>query len=48
VDARGKRIDTAFAYVGTLSLFEQAGFEKVVKTASQSAGLPRWLVRLEL
>jgi GNAT superfamily N-acetyltransferase len=48
VDPGGKRISTAFAYVGTLSMFEKAGFERVVETAARSAGLPRVLVRLEL
>lgn len=48
VDPAEERIDTAFAYVGTLAMFEQAGFQRVVLTAARSAGLPRWLVRLEL
>jgi GNAT superfamily N-acetyltransferase len=48
VDPAGRRIDTAFAYVGTISMFEQEGFQRVVETAARSAGLPRWLMRLEL
>lgn len=48
VDPAGKRIDVAFAYVGTMSIFEQAGFRRVRETSAHSAGLPRWLVRLEL
>jgi GNAT superfamily N-acetyltransferase len=48
VDPAGKRIDVTFAYVGTLPMFEQAGFRRVVETAARSAGLPRWLMRLEL
>jgi GNAT superfamily N-acetyltransferase len=48
VETKGKRIDSTYAYVGALSMFELAGFKKVMKTAAQSAGLPRWLVRLEL
>jgi GNAT superfamily N-acetyltransferase len=48
VDPGSKRIDTTFAYVGTLPMFEQAGFKKVLETSARSAGLPRWLVRLEL
>lgn len=48
VDPGGKRISTSFAYVGTLSMFEQAGFHRVVETSARSAGLPRWLMRLEL
>ena len=47
IDPGGKRIDVTFAYVGTLSMFEQAGFRRVVETAARSAGLPRWLMRLE-
>ncbi len=48
VDPAGKRIDTAFAYVGTVGMFEQAGFIRVLETSAHSAGLPRWLLRLEL
>ena len=48
VDPQGRRIDATFAYVGTVPMFEQAGFRRVVETAARSAGLPRWLMRLEL
>jgi GNAT superfamily N-acetyltransferase len=48
VDPDGKRIDGTFAYVGTLPMFEQAGFQRVIETSARSAGLPRWLMRLEL
>lgn len=48
VDPGGKRIDVAFAYVGTVAMFEAAGFGRVVETSARSAGLPRWLMRLEL
>jgi GNAT superfamily N-acetyltransferase len=48
VDPTGKRIDVAFAYVGTASMFESAGFHRVLETAARSAGLPRWLMRLDL
>lgn len=48
VDPGGKRLDTAFAYVGTLSMFEQAGFRRVMETSARSAGHSRLLVRLEL
>jgi hypothetical protein len=34
------------AYVGTLKLFEEAGFVKVADTASVLNGFPRVLVRL--
>jgi hypothetical protein len=48
VDPGGRRIDVTFAYVGTVPMFEKAGFRRVVETAARSAGLPRWLMRLEL
>jgi len=48
VDPGGKRIDTAFAYVGTLAMFESQGFHRVMETSARSAGLARWLMRLEL
>jgi GNAT superfamily N-acetyltransferase len=47
VDPGGKRIDVTFAYVGTISMFERAGFQRIVVTEARSAGLPRWLMRLE-
>src|SRR6266545_587346 len=48
IDPGGRRVDVAFAYVGTTSMFERAGFRRVVETASRSAGRPRWLMRLDL
>lgn len=48
VDSGGKRIDVAFAYVGILSMFEQEGFQRIIATSARSAGLPRWLMRLDL
>jgi len=48
VDPDGRRINTSFAYVGTLPMFEKAGFRRVMETSARSAGLPRWLMRLEL
>lgn len=48
IDPKGERINSAFAYVGTTELFESAGFERVVATSSQSAGMTRWLMRLSL
>src|SRR5919202_1955595 len=32
VDPGGKRIDVTFAYVGTLPMFEQAGFRRIIET----------------
>jgi GNAT superfamily N-acetyltransferase len=48
VDPMEERIEAASAYVGTLSMFQREGFRPVIKTAARSAGLSRWLVRLEL
>ena len=48
IDPEDTRVSTAFLYVGTVKTFEQAGFHKVVQTGSVSAGLPRWLMRMEL
>lgn len=48
VDPEGKRISTSFAYVGTTAMFEREGFRRVLETSAYSAGLPRWLMRLEL
>ncbi len=48
IDPAGKRVSTSFAYVGTTSMFEAAGFRRVTVTAAQSARLPRWLMRHDL
>jgi GNAT superfamily N-acetyltransferase len=48
VDTGGKRINVTLAYVGTVAMFEAAGFGRVIETGARSAGLPRWLMRLEL
>ena len=48
VDNRGARVDLTMAYVGTRSLFEQAGFAKVADTDSVLDGFPRVLMRLDL
>jgi hypothetical protein len=48
IDTGGGRVSSAFAYVGTTTLFESAGFERVVETDSKSGGVPRWLMRLPL
>lgn len=43
----GRRVPVSAAFVGTVALFEQAGFERVAPTAATSGRLPRWVVRLE-
>jgi GNAT superfamily N-acetyltransferase len=48
VDPAGARISTSFAFVGFTTTFEAAGFRRVVLTDAHSAGLPRWLMRLDL
>ncbi|MCQ1957577.1 GNAT family N-acetyltransferase [Arthrobacter sp. zg-Y826] len=48
IDAAGGRISSSLAYVGTTALFEAAGFERVVPTASKSGGKTRWLMRTSL
>jgi GNAT superfamily N-acetyltransferase len=48
VDTDGERIHGTAAYVGVASMFEAAGFSRVVETDARSERLPRWLMRLEL
>lgn len=48
VDPEGGRVDQSLAYVGLVGWFEEAGFERVLRTEATSAHLPRWLVRREL
>ena len=47
-DPGGSRRDAAFSYTGFSSMFEAAGFRRVVETASHADRLPRWLMRLDL
>lgn len=47
VDPGSQRIDAGTAYVGLASMFDAAGFERTLLTDARSAGLPRWLVRLD-
>lgn len=48
IDPAGARVSSAFGFVGFVSTFEAAGFRRVLLTGAHSAGLPRWLVRLDL
>jgi len=41
-------VDLTMAYVGTRSLFEQAGFIKAADTGSVINGFPRVLMRRDL
>ena len=48
VDNQGARVDLTMAYVGTVSLFQRAGFTKASPTDSMLAGFPRVVMRLDL
>ena len=48
VDNEGRPVDLTMAYVGTRSLFEQAGFTKAADTRAVSGGFPRVLMRRTL
>ena len=48
VDNAGAKVDLTMAYVGTLALFERAGFVKAADTEAVSGGFPRVLVRRDL
>ena len=48
IDPDGARVSTALGYVGLASTFEAAGFRRLALTDAHSAGLPRWLMRLDL
>jgi GNAT superfamily N-acetyltransferase len=47
IDPEGRRVDVGFAYVGLASMFDRAGFRRVLETGAHSAGLPRLLMRLD-
>ncbi len=48
LDNRGAKINQTMAYVGTVSLFESAGFVKAADTTSVLDGFPRLLMRRDL
>lgn len=45
VETGGGRVDVISGYVGTVELFERAGFERAAPTTGRSGGRPRWVVR---
>ncbi len=47
IDPAGRRVDVGFAFVGIASMFDRAGFRRVLETGARSANLPRVLVRLD-
>jgi len=48
VDNQGERVDLTMAYVGTVAMFERAGFERAGDTTSVINGFPRIIMRKEL
>ena len=47
-DAAGGSVDVISGYVGTVALFERAGFERAAPTTGRSGGRPRWVMRKAL
>ena len=45
VETDGERVDVISGYVGTVDLFERAGFERAAPTTGRSGGRPRWVMR---
>ena len=48
VETGGSRVDVISGYVGTVALFESAGFERAAPTTGRSGGRPRWVMRTVL
>ena len=48
VESGGSRVDVTSGYVGSVELFEAAGFERASATTGRSGGRSRWLMRLHL
>ena len=48
IDPQGQRVDVGAAFVGIASMFDRAGFRRVLVTDAHSGKLPRHLVRLDL
>lgn len=48
VDVDGGRVDVVAGYVGTVDLFERAGFHIAGPTTGHTGGRPRWVMRMEL
>lgn len=47
-DTDGQRISATYAYTGTRSLFERAGFTVVSETTSKTGGMPRVVMRRDV
>ncbi len=48
IDPQGARVEVGAGYVGIASMFDAAGFRRLLITDAKSGGLPRHLVRLDL
>ncbi len=47
IDPEGRRVEVGAGYVGIASMFDRAGFRRVLVTEAHSGRLPRHLVRLD-
>jgi GNAT superfamily N-acetyltransferase len=47
IDPGERRVDVGAAFVGLASMFDRAGFRRVLETGAHSGHLPRLLVRLD-
>ncbi len=48
IDPDGRRVEVGAGFVGIASMFDRAGFRRVLVTDAHSGHLPRHLVRLDL
>jgi GNAT superfamily N-acetyltransferase len=48
IDPEGRRVEVGAGFVGIASMFDAAGFRRLLVTDAHSGRLPRWLVRLHL
>ena len=48
VETGSTRVDPISGYVGTVDLFEAAGFHRAAPTTAHSANRERWIMRREL
>ena len=47
IDPEGRRVEVGAGFVGIASMFDAAGFKRVLVTEAHSGRLSRWLVRLD-
>ena len=47
IDPEGGRVNANFGYVGVTTMFEKAGFRRVLETSARSDNRPRILMRLD-